>query len=216
MIKNSVKILGLGAGLIGIIAGWYAGGFILPSLAVQNSERTNTVKTVRTVIKGSQQITITKTVQTTIHSHDDLPVHKHVATVEVALTETTPHGTFHNFPAAQTDTPNATAGGHGNAAPGHDAQSGQGAVTPAQNVSQGLQIIIPGREFSPPSLTVPVGAKVTWTNRDIEAHTITSDSGLFSALLNTNDSFSFTFTEPGTYNYHCENRPEMTGTVTVK
>ena len=73
--------------------------------------------------------------------------------------------------------------------------------------------------FGPAAITVAVGTKVTWTNRDDEPHTVTSadDPKLFkSAALDTDDSFSFTFDKPGTYSYFCSIHPRMTGTVVVK
>ena len=71
-------------------------------------------------------------------------------------------------------------------------------------------------------LTVPVGTKVTWVNRDIVVHTTTSgtpgdisevwDSGSSDA----NGSFSFTFNEAGTFDYFCQIHPTiMTATVIV-
>jgi plastocyanin/predicted lipoprotein with Yx(FWY)xxD motif len=71
--------------------------------------------------------------------------------------------------------------------------------------------------FSPTSVTVAVGTKVTWTNSDTTGHTVASDTGLFNSpnLIN-GDSFSFTFTTPGTYAYHCSIHPSMNGTVTVQ
>ncbi|HVA15885.1 MAG TPA: cupredoxin family copper-binding protein [Stellaceae bacterium] len=73
--------------------------------------------------------------------------------------------------------------------------------------------------FAPASVTVAAGTTVTWTNRDNDAHTITStaDPKLFhSAALDTGASFSFTFAKPGTYQYFCSIHPRMVGTVVVK
>jgi len=70
--------------------------------------------------------------------------------------------------------------------------------------------------FDPPSLTVPVGATVTWVNKDDEIHTVTSATGAFtSQALDTDDSFSFHFDAPGTYLYHCAIHARMTGTIVV-
>ena len=71
--------------------------------------------------------------------------------------------------------------------------------------------------FAPTSLTVKAGATVTWSNQDQEPHTIVSESGLFrSAALDTNDSFSYKFTTPGTYRYLCTIHPRMMGTIVVE
>ncbi|MBO1414221.1 cupredoxin family copper-binding protein [Streptomyces sp. FH025] len=73
--------------------------------------------------------------------------------------------------------------------------------------------------FSPATLTVKVGTKVTWTNTDPDAHTVTSKQGsngpLQSAALATNDTYSYTFTAAGTYPYYCAIHPFMTATVEV-
>lgn len=71
-------------------------------------------------------------------------------------------------------------------------------------------------KFDPASLTVPVGATVTWTNKDEEPHTVAANDGSFhSPGMDTNATYSFTFTTPGSYDYICSIHPFMTGTVVV-
>src|SRR5204862_7790275 len=71
--------------------------------------------------------------------------------------------------------------------------------------------------FSPVRLTVKSGTTVTWLNADDTPHTVASSSKLFkSKALDTEDSFSFTFTTPGVYQYFCSLHPYMTGTVVVE
>lgn len=70
--------------------------------------------------------------------------------------------------------------------------------------------------FSPKVIYVTPGTTVTWVNDDIEPHDVTSDTGLFSSKgANT---FSYTFDNPGTYNYHCAYHSAlgMVGTVIVQ
>jgi plastocyanin len=75
---------------------------------------------------------------------------------------------------------------------------------------------IKGFAFQPDVLKVKVGAKVTWTNDDTVAHTVTADTNSFaSGNLQPAGSFSFTFTRPGTYAYHCSIHPSMHGSVVV-
>lgn len=71
--------------------------------------------------------------------------------------------------------------------------------------------------FSPADITIKKGTTVTWTNNDSVAHTVTKDSGSGpeSELLENGESYSFTFNELGTFNYHCTPHPQMHGTVTV-
>jgi amicyanin len=71
--------------------------------------------------------------------------------------------------------------------------------------------------FGPQSLTVPVGATVTWTNRDDIPHTAVSTEGVFkSKVMDTDEKFSYTFSKAGTYSYYCTIHPKMTGKVVVQ
>ena len=73
--------------------------------------------------------------------------------------------------------------------------------------------------FGPAALTVPVGATVTWTNKDDIPHTVvsTDDPKAFkSKVLDTDEKFSFTFSKAGTYPYFCSIHPKMTGKVIVQ
>ena len=87
-------------------------------------------------------------------------------------------------------------------------------TAPAAN---GNSITIANFAFAPASLTVKVGTKVTWTNNDSATHTVTALQGAFdSGSLPTGQSFSFTFTKAGTYNYHCAIHSSMTATIVVQ
>ena len=72
--------------------------------------------------------------------------------------------------------------------------------------------------FTPQTLTVKAGTTVTWTNRDDIPHTVASASNAFakSKALDTDDSYSFTFTTPGTYQYFCYIHPRMVGSIVVE
>jgi plastocyanin len=82
----------------------------------------------------------------------------------------------------------------------------------AQSSMVGIQNYV----FRPGTMTVPVGATVTWTNNDPFAHTTSSDSGVWdSGPLNPGASFSHTFTTAGVFSYHCHIHPFMQGTIVV-
>jgi plastocyanin len=87
----------------------------------------------------------------------------------------------------------------------------------AQTVSASA-ISIKNFAFLPRTLTVKAGTTVTWSNKDDTAHGIASSNNAFarSKALNPNDSYSFTFTTPGTYQYFCYIHPQMTGTIVVE
>jgi plastocyanin len=83
----------------------------------------------------------------------------------------------------------------------------------------GTQITISGLAFS--GLTVAKGAVVTWKNNDGMTHTATSDNS--SAFqFDTGDiapgatSRSVTFTQSGTFAYHCVHHSSMHGSITVQ
>ena len=89
------------------------------------------------------------------------------------------------------------------------------------NVAAGTSsydIDIKGFAFSPSIITIKQGDSVTWTNMDSVLHTVTSDSGteLDSELLSKGNSYTHTFNEKGTFDYHCTPHPSMTGNVVVE
>jgi plastocyanin len=72
------------------------------------------------------------------------------------------------------------------------------------------------KDFSPEDLTINIGDTVTWTNDDDSPHTITADDDQFnSGNMEEGATWSYTFTEVGTYDYHCNYHGSMTGSVTV-
>ncbi len=72
------------------------------------------------------------------------------------------------------------------------------------------------KDFSPEDLTINVGDTVTWTNDDDSPHTVTADDDQFnSGNMGEGATWSYTFTEAGTYDYHCNYHGSMTGSVTV-
>ena len=70
--------------------------------------------------------------------------------------------------------------------------------------------------FAPAELNIKVGTTVTWTNRDDIPHTIVSAGKFRSKTLDTDDKFSFTFTNAGDYKYFCSLHPHMTGMIKVE
>ena len=88
---------------------------------------------------------------------------------------------------------------------------------PAQAPAPGARVEIRDYHFVPETLTIPAGSTVTWKNGDDEPHTVTSPARLFASPgLDENETFSFTFSMPGTYTYFCALHPHMTATVIVK
>jgi plastocyanin len=94
--------------------------------------------------------------------------------------------------------------------------------TPAASVTrlakvEGPPVTIDNFTFSPATLTVASGTTVTWTNQDDMVHTVTAADRAFSSKgLETGDTYSYTFTTPGTYTYFCALHPRRTATVIVQ
>lgn len=84
------------------------------------------------------------------------------------------------------------------------------------NTATSRSVTISGSAFSPATLTVTAGTTVTWTNNDSVSHTIADDDGIFtSGTLSRGQTYSHTYSDAGTFPYHCGIHPSMTGTVVV-
>lgn len=93
-----------------------------------------------------------------------------------------------------------------------------GTTAPQQPASSGLVAVdIKGFAFVGETTAISAGTKITWKNYDAAPHTVTSDTGLFdSKTLLKGQSFSYTFTQPGSYKYHCAIHPYIVGEIFVK
>ena len=83
------------------------------------------------------------------------------------------------------------------------------------NTMQTNTVDIKDFAFSPNTITVKQGTKVTWVNNDSSTHTIKSD------MFNSSDivqggTFEFTFTKKGSFDYSCGIHPSMKGKVVVE
>jgi amicyanin len=82
-------------------------------------------------------------------------------------------------------------------------------------------VVVPISNFAflPAEVRIRVGQTVTWLNceDDATAHTSHSDDEVWSSpLLSPGTAFSHTFDQPGTFDYHCDPHPFMTGRVVVE
>ncbi len=82
--------------------------------------------------------------------------------------------------------------------------------------AEDTKVTIDNFTFAPAELTVKVGTTVTWTNHDDIPHTVVSAGKFRSKAMDTDDTFSFTFTTAGEYKYFCSLHPHMTGTIKVE
>jgi plastocyanin len=73
-------------------------------------------------------------------------------------------------------------------------------------------------QYSPQNIVVVIGVNntVVWTSHSLSEDTVRSSTGIFnSGALHPGQSWSYTFTKPGVYNYSCAFHPWMKGSVTV-
>jgi plastocyanin len=78
----------------------------------------------------------------------------------------------------------------------------------------GPTVTIQDMAYTPATLTVGVGATVTWVWQDgAIAHDVKGPG--FKSKVMSEGTFSHRFTEPGTYEYLCTLHPNMTGTIEV-
>ncbi|MGA7851969.1 MAG: cupredoxin family copper-binding protein [Candidatus Acidiferrales bacterium] len=95
--------------------------------------------------------------------------------------------------------------------------TGRSSSARAQQPPAAREVTIDNFSFGPMELTVPVGTQVTWVNKDDVPHVVMSVDKIFkSKALDTDDKFSFTFQQAGTYEYFCSVHPKMTGKIVVK
>jgi plastocyanin len=79
-----------------------------------------------------------------------------------------------------------------------------------------VKVTIDNFTFAPAELKLKVGDTVTWTNHDDIPHTVVSAGKFRSKTMDTDNSFSFTFTSAGDYKYFCSLHPHMTGMIKVE
>ena len=79
-----------------------------------------------------------------------------------------------------------------------------------------VEIVVDNFAFKPQMLRVKLGTAITWVNHDDIPHSIVCPSmNIHSHPMDTNESFSFTFTKAGFYNYICGLHPHMHGQIVV-
>ncbi|MGQ0773968.1 MAG: cupredoxin domain-containing protein [Pseudonocardiales bacterium] len=119
---------------------------------------------------------------------------------------------------APPDAPAGSSGSGGHqaapAAPGDAGADASGSqVAPVEHI-----VSMEGLLFVPAALNVAVGDTVTWVNNDDALHTVTVTDGpetFESELMNPGDTFSYTFTMAGLYEYYCAVHPDMKASVLV-
>ncbi len=74
--------------------------------------------------------------------------------------------------------------------------------------------------FSPRTIRIPPGGKVTWVNRDLVAHTVTVGNELYNSLdsgeVEGGERYTRVFGEQRKIGYRCTIHPNMEGTIFVR
>ncbi|MBS3147410.1 cupredoxin family copper-binding protein [Candidatus Woesearchaeota archaeon] len=80
-----------------------------------------------------------------------------------------------------------------------------------------VTVLIKDYKFVPETVNVEQGQTIKWVNEDSALHTVESKNKEFASKeLYQGDSYSFTATKPGTYEYICGLHPNMVGKVVVR
>jgi plastocyanin len=105
----------------------------------------------------------------------------------------------------------------GTTGPSADASCAFG-LTP--DVAGSTIVVVRDFAFNTSEVRVKRGTRVTWVNCEDDgtpAHTSTADAGAWdSPTLAPGASFTQTFDQTGSFPYHCEPHPSMTGRVIVE
>jgi amicyanin len=88
-------------------------------------------------------------------------------------------------------------------------------VTETPNSQGAYPVSMKNFAFDPAVLSIKVGDTVIWTNNDSAGHDV-SGSGFKSPIMSNGQSYSYTFTSAGTFDYICAIHPSMKGQVIVE
>lgn len=91
------------------------------------------------------------------------------------------------------------------------------APAPAPQKGGTTAVEIKGYDYHPKTLTVKVGTRITWSDKDSANHTVTADDHSFDVgNISAGARGSHTFAKAGTFAYHCNYHPNMHGRVIVR
>ena len=106
------------------------------------------------------------------------------------------------------------------AAMASDGSTNSAAVSSASTTVYTIHNInIQGMAFSPSTITISAGDIIIWTNLDNMGHTVTEDSStpvFDSGMISNSQTYTLVGLGVGTYTYHCQPHPSMTGTIIVQ
>lgn len=77
-------------------------------------------------------------------------------------------------------------------------------------------VTMEGTTFQPALVTLRVGDRVMWVNKDFFPHTATAEGVFDSGALASGASWTFVAERPGTHEYICTFHPTMRGSLRVE
>lgn len=90
-------------------------------------------------------------------------------------------------------------------------------ASPAPAASPAVVVHMKNFAFVPASVTIHAGQSVKWINDDSVSHSATAnDRSWNSGELDNGQSWTYTFSAAGTYQYFCDDHSFMKGTVIVQ
>ncbi len=95
--------------------------------------------------------------------------------------------------------------------------AGCGSNKPSGKALKSKTIEIVDSEFKPVDVLLHKGGTITWANSDSLQHAVVADDDSFSSgQLSEGEELTHKFTKAEEVPYHCENHPEMKGTIFVE
>lgn len=90
-------------------------------------------------------------------------------------------------------------------------------ATPTFVIGPAVSVAVRDFRFEPPNVSVPAGARITWTNEDAAPHDATGDGDDWTTgTLEKGDAATVEFPNAGVFEYYCTIHPYMRGTITVR
>ncbi len=122
-------------------------------------------------------------------------------------------------PSSSSSSPSASAPAGVTASSSTSSSSSSSTSTGPAPLSGNVARDITDNAFPDGTFTIAKGTTVTWTNRGSNPHTVTEDGGAFDSGIIPSvapaNTYARQFDSAGTFPYHCDVHPSMTGTITV-
>ena len=92
----------------------------------------------------------------------------------------------------------------------------------AEAPADAVVVTVDKMKYQQPEVTIKPGQTVTWINAEAMPHNVAFNAGVVgddkmaAPMMKKDQSYSITFNESGTYDYHCTPHPFMKGKVIVE